>query len=59
MLKYVGGGESFFNIPARNVTEGEVKEIEARFGFKDLRQFLLSSGLYVEGEPATDNREED
>lgn len=48
MLKYVGDGASFFNIPARDVTEQEVKEIEARFGFVKLRDFLLNSGLYTE-----------
>lgn len=48
MLKYVGDGSSFFNIPARNLTEQEIVGIEARFGFEKLRDFLLKSGLYAE-----------
>lgn len=44
MLKYVGEGAAFANVPARDLTEAELAEIEKRFGIT--KEFLINSGLY-------------
>jgi hypothetical protein len=49
-LKYVGDGSYIFHIPARNLTDDEIKEIEGKFGYRDLRKFLIDSGMYAEPE---------
>ena len=46
MLKYIGRGSSLPGIPARDLTDDEVK----RFG----KTFLLSTGLYVKVEEKQD-----
>ena len=48
MLEYIGDGSGFFNIPARNLKEEEIEKLQAMFGWKDLRGFLLNSDLYRE-----------
>ena len=48
MLKYVGDGSYLLQVPARDLQEEEIKEMEAKFGWKSLRKTLLDGGLYVE-----------
>ena len=47
-LKYIGNGDYILNIPARDLTDDEVKDIQGRFGYTDLRKFLVDSGYYAE-----------
>jgi hypothetical protein len=50
MLKYVGKGSYLLQVPARDLQEEEITEMETKFGWKNLRQTLLDGGLYVEEE---------
>jgi len=48
MLKYIGRGDFILQIPARDVTEDEIKKLEQKFAWKNLRKTMLDSGLYEE-----------
>ena len=48
MLKYIGRGDFLLQIPARDVTEDEIKGLEQKFSWKNLRKTLIDSGLYEE-----------
>lgn len=50
MLKYVGNGSYLLQVPARDLREQEIKDLEAKFGWKNLRKTLLDGGLYIEEE---------
>jgi hypothetical protein len=50
MLKYVGDGAYLLQVPARDLQEEEIANMEAKFGWKNLRKTLLDGGLYVEEE---------
>ena len=47
-LKYVGKGDFIVNIPARDLTDEEIKVIEGQFGYTNLREFLVESDYYEE-----------
>ena len=47
-LKYVGKGDFIVNIPARDLTDEEIKVIEGQFGYTNLREFLVKSDYYEE-----------
>lgn len=47
-LRYVGKGDFIVNIPARDLTEDEIKVIEGQFGYTNLRKFLVESEYYEE-----------
>lgn len=47
-LVYIGDGSFIVNIPARDLTDDEIKVIEGQFGYEDLRKFLVGSGYYAE-----------
>lgn len=49
-MKYIGVDKSLPNIPARDLTDEEVK----KFG----RRFLLASGLYEEDKPKQKPKDE-
>jgi hypothetical protein len=51
MLEYVGDGSYILMVPARDITEEEIKSIETKLGWKKLRKTLLESGLYAESKP--------
>ena len=48
MLKYIGRGDFILQIPARDVTEDEIKKLEQKFAWRNLRKTMLDSGLYEE-----------
>jgi len=48
MLKYIGRGDFLLQVPARNLTGEEIKSLEAKYGWVNLRKTLLESGLYSE-----------
>lgn len=51
MLIYIGKGNFLLQVPARDLTEEEIKGLEAKHGWKDLKKFLLDSGLYEVEKP--------
>jgi len=48
MLKYIGRGNFILLIPARDLTEDEIKGLGQKYTWKNLRQTLLDSDLYEE-----------
>lgn len=51
VLQYIGGGNFIVEIPARDLLASEIEEIEARMSYRNLKQFLVDSGLYHEIKP--------
>lgn len=51
-LKWIGGkaGSMILGVPARDLSEKEISDIEAQFGWTNLRQRLIESGSYAEAE---------
>ena len=50
-LQYVGKGDFILEIPARDLLESEIVEIEARLSYRNLKKTLVESGLYHEVKP--------
>jgi len=50
-LQYVGKGGFILGIPARDLLASEIVEIEARLSYRNLKKFLVESGLYHEIKP--------
>lgn len=50
-LQYVGGGNFIVGVPARDLLASEISEIEAKMSYRDLKKFLVDSGLYHEIKP--------
>lgn len=48
MLKYIGRGNFLLQVPAQDITEDKIKELEQKFAWKNLRKTLIDSGLYEE-----------
>ena len=56
MLKYVGDGSYLADVPARNLSDQDIKDMEAKFGWRNLKKTLIASGIYVE--EAADHKKE-
>ncbi len=50
-LQYIGDGTFIVGIPARDLLASEIQAIETRMAYKDLKGFLVESGLYHEVKP--------
>ena len=48
MLKYIGRGNFLLQVPARDLTEDEIKGLKQKFAWRNLRKTLIDSGLYEE-----------
>jgi hypothetical protein len=56
MLIYTGGGW-YPDIPARDLTEDEIKELAKKLANPNLRTMLLKSGCYAEPEKELKGKE--
>lgn len=45
-LKYIGAGSFYWGIPARDLSDAEIKELEDKSLMENLQNTLVESGLY-------------
>jgi hypothetical protein len=56
VLEYIGPGDFIVGIPARDLLASEIAELEARMSYKDLKKFLVGTGLYHEVKPKKETK---